>query len=111
MLGDLGNLFQSFQKAQQELQKMQQGMQEKKFEGSAAGGKVTALVNGKQEVLGIHIDPELIVQDPDEIALLEDLVAAAANQALEKSREVLAQELEKMAGGNMMQNVMKMFQK
>ena len=58
---------------------------------------VTVEVNGKQEILSIKIDPEVI--NKDDAQMLEDLVLAACNEALRKSRELVQQELGKLTGG------------
>ncbi len=110
-LGDLGGLWQTLQKTQQELQKIQEELRHKCVEASAGGGKVTAVVNGRQELVKLHIDPEVVISDPDEIALLEDMVVGAVNQALQKSQAAMAEEMGKLAGESGLQNFMKMFQK
>lgn len=109
--GDLGNLWQTLQKTQQELHKIEEELRRKCVEGSAGGGKVTAVVNGRQELVKLHIDPEVVINDPDEILLLEDMVVAAVNQALRKSQTAMAEEMGKLAGESGLQNFMKMFQK
>jgi DNA-binding YbaB/EbfC family protein len=66
-------------------------------EGCSGGGSVTAKANGRQELLSVRIDPKL-VSDGD-VELLEDLVAAAVNQAMSKSREAVAQHFSNLTGG------------
>jgi DNA-binding YbaB/EbfC family protein len=58
---------------------------------------VTVEVNGKQELTAVKIDPEVV--NKDDVQMLEDLVLAAANEALRKSRELVQQELGKLTGG------------
>ncbi len=94
---DMGNILKQAQKIQEKIQQVQDGLANLKAEGSAGGGMVTAVVNGKQEILEIHIDKQVV--DPEDIEMLEDLVVAAVNQALEKSREMANQEMGKAAGG------------
>ena len=90
-----------FMKIMQQAQQMQQRMQEEieqiRVEASAGGGMVTVEANGKQELLSIKIDPEVI--NKDDAQMLEDLVLAACNEALRKSRELVQQELGKLTGG------------
>lgn len=105
------NFFQQFQEAQAEISKIQESLQNKYAEGSAGGGKVTAVANGRLELLKVNIDPEVVQQDPDEIEFLEDMVVAAINQALEKSRELAAQEMGKLTGGMNLEALMKMMKK
>ena len=66
------------------------------IEGSAGGGMVQALVNGKMELLSIKIAPEAV--DPDDIELLEDLVVAAVADAQKNAAETTAAEMQKVTG-------------
>jgi len=63
----------------------------------AGGGMVEATVNGRQELLSLRIDPE--VASPDDVEMLQDLILAAVNEALNRSREMMAQEMSKLTGG------------
>ena len=76
---------------------MQLQLEDKRVEATSGGGMVRAVVNGKQEVLEIKIDKEVI--DPKETEMIEELVAVAVNRALEKSREMLGEEMSKITGG------------
>jgi DNA-binding YbaB/EbfC family protein len=79
------------------MQELQEQVAQKKVQATAGGGMVTVEVNGRQEVLAIKIDPEVINRDDPQ--MLEDLVLAACNEALRKSRELVQQELGKLTGG------------
>jgi hypothetical protein len=92
-----GNMMKEAQKLQQQMLAMQEEIAKKEVEATAGGGMVTVKVNGKQEVLSIKIDPEVI--NKDDAQMLEDLVLAATNEALRKSRELVQQELGKLTGG------------
>jgi len=96
-LGNMGGLLKQAQKMQTEIARIQEDLAERVVEGSSGGGMVTAVVNGKQEVLAVKIDPEVI--DAEEKELLEDLVAAAVNQALKNAGELARQEMAKVTGG------------
>ena len=85
------------QKMQQDLLKMQQEMETKEYEATAGGGVVTAVANGKRELLRITIDPEAV--DPDDVEMLQDMVVAAANEALRKAEADSAQNMSKLTGG------------
>ena len=85
------------QKMQQDLLKMQQEMETKEYEATAGGGVVTAVANGKRELLRITIDPEAV--DPDEVEMLQDMVVAAANEALRKADAEQAASMSKLTGG------------
>ncbi|NIR48790.1 YbaB/EbfC family nucleoid-associated protein [candidate division KSB1 bacterium] len=93
----MGDLLKQAQKMQEKLQKVQDQLADLTVEGSAGGGMVTAVANGKQEIVEIHIDKQVV--DPDDVEMLEDLVVAAVNQALEKAQEMASQEMGKAAGG------------
>jgi len=92
-----GNIMKEAQKLQQQMAELQEQIGQKKVEATAGGGMVTVEVNGKQEILSIKIDPEVI--NRDDAQMLEDLVLAACNEALRKSRELVQQELGKLTGG------------
>jgi DNA-binding YbaB/EbfC family protein len=82
------------QEMQERLKKQMTGM---RVEATAGGGMVTVEANGKQEIVAIKIDPEVVSKD--DVQMLEDLVLAACNEALRKSRELVQQELGKLTGG------------
>lgn len=92
-----GNLMKEAQRLQQQMAEMQEQVAQKKVEATAGGGMVTVEANGKQEIVSIKIDPEVI--NKDDAQMLEDLVLAACNEALRKSRELVQQELGKLTGG------------
>ena len=81
----------------QKMAKMQEELADKRVESSSGGGMVTAVANGRQELVAIKIDPQVV--DPEDVEMLEDLVVAAVNDALRKSQELAAQEMNKLAGG------------
>ncbi len=81
--GNMQNLMKQAQKMQQEMAKAQEELAEAEIAGSAGGGLVEVRVNGKNEFLGISIKPEAV--DPDDVEMLEDLIAAAMNDAKEKA--------------------------
>jgi nucleoid-associated protein EbfC len=92
-----GNIMKEAQKLQQQMAAMQEEIGKREVEATAGGGMVTVKANGKQEILSIKIDPEVI--NKDDAQMLEDLVLAACNEALRKSRELVQQELGKLTGG------------
>jgi nucleoid-associated protein EbfC len=92
-----GNIMKEAQKLQQQMERMQEEIGQKKVEATAGGGMVTVQANGKQELLSIKLDPEVI--NKDDAQMLEDLVLAACNEALRKSRELVQQEMSKLTGG------------
>jgi DNA-binding YbaB/EbfC family protein len=94
---DIGNLFQQAQALQQELQKAQEAAKQKTVEASSGGGMVTAVVTGGLELRKLKIDAGAV--DPKDLTLLEDLVVAAVNQALQKALAMMQEEVAKLAGG------------
>ena len=92
-----GNIMKEAQKLQQQMERIQSEVAQKKVEATAGGGMVTVEANGKQEIVSIKIDPEVVSRD--DVQMLEDLVLAACNEALRKSREMMQQELGKLTGG------------
>ncbi|HSE91660.1 MAG TPA: YbaB/EbfC family nucleoid-associated protein [Methylomirabilota bacterium] len=92
-----GNLMKEAQRLQQQMAAMQEEIGQRKVDATAGGGMVTVQANGKQEIVSIKIDPEVI--NKDDAQMLEDLVLAACNEALRKSRELVQQELGKLTGG------------
>ncbi|MGF7186497.1 hypothetical protein GGQ84_002609 [Desulfitispora alkaliphila] len=95
--GNMNKMMKQAQKMQAQMEKMQAELAEKEVEASAGGGVVTAVANGKQEVVSIKIKPEAV--DPDDVEMMEDLVLAAVNEALRKSQEMMSQEMSKITGG------------
>ena len=94
---DLKQLQKMQKELQERMEKMQDEMKTKTVEASSGGGMVTATANGNQELVGIKIKKEAV--DEDDLEMLEDLVVAAVNLALEKSKELNQGELSKMTGG------------
>jgi len=94
---DLKKLQQMQKEMQEQIGRIQDEMAEKTVEASAGGGAVTVVVNGRQEIQSIKIKPEAV--DPDDLEMLEDLMMAAVNAALEKSRAMQEEAMGKITGG------------
>jgi hypothetical protein len=82
---------------QDKMAKMQEELAHRTVEGSAGGGMVSVVVNGRQEIQSIRIEPQVV--NPEDIDMLQDLVVAAVNDGLRKSQEMAAQEMANLAGG------------
>src|SRR6185295_8650828 len=95
--GGFGNMMKQAQKLQEQMMALQEEVGKKKVEATAGGGMVTVEANGKQEIVSIKIDPEVVSKD--DVQMLEDLILAASNEALRKSRELVQQEMGKITGG------------
>ena len=98
---DMQRMMKEAQKMAAEMQKVQDELAQAEFEGSAGGGAVKATVSGDQRVLRVVIDPDTFEGAPDEddIEMLSDTVAAAVNDALEKSRAAQQEALGPLTGG------------
>lgn len=97
MAKGFGDLMKQMQAMQSKMDEMQEELAEKRVEGSSGGGMVKVVANGKQEILEIKIDPEVV--NPEDIEMLEELVLAAVNQAREKASELQVQGLSALTGG------------
>jgi DNA-binding YbaB/EbfC family protein len=91
------NPMQQVKALQDKMAKIQEELAAKTVESSAGGGMVTAVANGRQELVSVKIDPQVV--DPQDIDMLQDLIVAAINDALRKSQELAAGEMAKIAGG------------
>jgi DNA-binding YbaB/EbfC family protein len=97
MAKGMGNMMKQAQKLQSKIFKLQEELAERTVETTVGGGMVKAVANGKQELLSIKIDPEVV--DPDDVQMLEDLIVAAVNDVLKKSQEMVSEEMTKLTGG------------
>ena len=95
--GNQMNMVRQAQKMQQELLKMQQEIETSKFEFTASGGAVKAVVLGTKELESIEIKPEVV--DPDDVEMLQDLVIAAVNGAMKLCDDSTAKSMSKIQGG------------
>ena len=94
---NLTQMMKQAQKLQAKMMEMQSELGNRTVSAQAGGGMVEAVVNGRQELLSLRIDPEVVV--PDDVEMLQDLILAAVNEALNRSREMMAQEMSKLTGG------------
>jgi len=95
--GGIGNLMKQAQKMQSQMAKIQEEMAGRTVEASAGGGMVSAVANGKQEIVSVRIEKEVV--DPEDVEMLQDLLVAAVNEALKKSQEMVSEEMSKLTGG------------
>ena len=96
-MAGLGDLMKQAQRLKAEMERIQAEAATKTVEGSAGGGMVTAIANGKGELLSLRIDPAAVREE--DLDMLQDLITAAANDALRKARELLAQDVSRITGG------------
>lgn len=96
-MGNMNKLMKQVQKMQKDMVKLQDELKEKTVEATAGGGVVKAVASGKKQLVSIEISPEVV--DPEDIEMLQDLVMAAANEALQKAEEMVTEEMGKVTGG------------
>jgi DNA-binding YbaB/EbfC family protein len=93
----INNLMKQAQQMQEKVKKLQEEAAGKTVEASAGGGMVTVVANGRQEILSVKIDSSVV--DPNDVEMLQDLVAAAVNEALRKSQEFMKEEMANLTSG------------
>jgi nucleoid-associated protein EbfC len=104
---NMGNILKQAQQFQAKMAKLQEEMGEKTVEASSGGGMVTVVANGKQEILSVKIEPEVI--DRSEKEMLEDLIVAAVNDALTKAKNMVQEEMGKLTRGLNLPNIPGLF--
>ena len=97
MTMDIKELMEQFRSLGGEVAKKQEEFAKRTFEATAGGGMVTAVVNGKHQVLSISIDPSIVSREDKQ--MLEDLIAAAVNEGIRKANEAAQETLAGMMGG------------
>jgi len=97
MAKGLGNIMKQAQQMQAKIARVQQELENKEIEATAGGGMVTARVNGKQQLLELNIEKDVV--DPEDIEMLQDLVIAAVNEAIKQSQDMIQSEMSKVTGG------------
>ncbi len=94
---NLGKMMKQAQELQSKMAEMQERLADSEVEGSSGAGMVTAVMNGKNELKRLKIDPSLI--DPNDAEVLEDLVIAAVNDARSRVDQHVKEEMSKVTGG------------
>ena len=97
MPGNMANLMKQAQKMQRQMEEQAKEMETKEFTATAGGGAVEATVSGTKKVLSLKLDDEAV--DPDDVEMLEDLIVAALNEALEKVDAESSSAMSKLTGG------------
>ena len=96
-MGNMQNMMKQMQKMQKKMNEEQEKLKEEKVQGTAGGGMVTVTVSGHKEVLDVEIKEGAV--DPDDIEMLQDLVIAATNEAMNKADELTQERLGKHTQG------------
>ena len=97
MPGNMNNLMKQAQKIKKQMEESQKALQEKEYTASAGGGAVEITVSGKKEIVKVKLAEEAV--DPDDVEMLEDMIMAAANEAIRKMEEDTAAVMSKLTGG------------
>ncbi len=97
MPGSMNNLMKQAQRMQHQMEEGQKELETKEFTAKAGGGAVEVTVTGKKEITKVKLSEEAV--DPDDIEMLEDLIVAAANEALRQADEANTELMSKMTGG------------
>jgi nucleoid-associated protein EbfC len=101
-LPNMSGMMKQSQKMQEKMAKVQQELETKTIVGESGGGMVKVTVNGKQQLVKIQIEKEVV--NPDDVEMLEDLILAATNKALEEAARMAQDEMSKATSG-MMPNI------
>jgi len=96
-LKNMMNLMKQAKQMQAKMAEVQEALGKLTVEATAGGGQVTVVVTGRQEVLEVRINPEVV--DPEDVEMLQDLVTAAVNEGLRKASELASEEMNKATGG------------
>ena len=82
---------------QKQMEETQKALEEESVTAAAGGGAVEITVSGKKEITKVKIDPEAV--DPDDVEMLEDMIMAAANEALRKMSQISEERMNQVTGG------------
>jgi hypothetical protein len=97
MAKGMGGMMKQVQKMQKKMMELQGELEQERVEGSAGGGMITVVANGRQDILEIKIQPDVV--NPDDVEMLEDLILAAIHQAQQKAQEMMDKEMGQITGG------------
>ena len=97
MPGNMNNLMKQAQRMQRQMEESQKELETKEFTSAAGGGAVKVTVTGKKEIVKVELEPEVV--DPDDIDMLQDLIVAAANEALRQMEAANAEVMNSLTGG------------
>ena len=92
----MGNMLQQVQKVQENMVKAQEALADEKLTVTAGGGMIEITISGQQTLTAVKINPEVV--DPEDVEMLEDLVLAAVNEAIEQSRSLAADRMNAVTG-------------
>ena len=94
---NFGNIMKQAKQLQEKMVRLQEEMGTKTIEATAGGGMVSVVVNGKNEIVSLKIDREVV--NPDDVGMLQDLIMAAVNEGIRRAQEMASAEMAKITGG------------
>lgn len=97
MPGNMTNLMKQAQRMQRQMEETTKELESKEYTANAGGGAVSVTVSGKKEILAVKLSPEVV--DPEDIEMLEDLIVAAANEALRQMEADSTEAMSRLTGG------------
>ncbi|MBI5874292.1 MAG: YbaB/EbfC family nucleoid-associated protein [Deltaproteobacteria bacterium] len=97
MYKGMGNILKQAKAMQEKMAEVQKELANKTVEFSSGGGMVSVSINGRQELVSIKIDPSVV--NPNDVEMLQDLIAAAVNGAVKRSQEMTSEEMGKVTAG------------
>ena len=97
MAKGMSGMMKQVQKMQKKMMELQGELEQERVEGTAGGGMITVVANGRQDILEIKIQPDVV--NPDDVEMLEDLILAAIHQAQQKAQEMMDKEMGQITGG------------
>ncbi|RME82391.1 MAG: YbaB/EbfC family nucleoid-associated protein [Caldilineae bacterium] len=92
-----GDMMAQVQQMQEQMAAVNEALADETLEVSAGGGVITVVVTGQQEIREIRIEPDVV--DPEDVEMLQDLIVAAVNEALEQSRKLASERMEAITAG------------
>ncbi len=95
--GQMGGMLQMVQQLQEEMAKTQESLADETLSVTAGGGAIEVTITGQQRLTSVKIDPDVV--DPEDIEMLQDLIVAAVNEAIERSQALAAEQLSALTGG------------
>jgi len=94
---NIGNIMKQAKKMQEKMGRLQEELETRTIEAQAGGGMVRVIVNGKFEIVSLKIEKDVV--NPEDIEMLQDLIAAAVNEGIRKAQEMASSEMAKITGG------------
>lgn len=95
--GNMQNMLKQAQKMQAEMARVQDELKDERVEASVGGGAVKVVMTGELSVVSVSIDPAAV--DPDDVAMLEDMIAAAVNEAMRQAQDLAGRKMSAVTGG------------